>query len=68
MIFGISPGEYKITYSYRDKAGNLSILATRNVLVASLKAFQTLDAKIDKNGSVQFGAELPQVKIIISQK
>ena len=61
MIFGILPGEYKLTYFYRDKAGNLSNLATRRVLVVSpIKAFvQTLDAKIDKNGIVQFGAEVP---------
>ena len=61
MIFSIQPGEYKLIYSYRDKAGNLSNLATRRVLVVSpIKAFvQTLDAEIDKNGSVQFGAEVP---------
>ena len=61
MIFGILPGEYKLIYFYRDKAGNLSNLATRRVLVVSpIKVFvQTLDAEIDKNGSVQFGAEVP---------
>ncbi len=60
MIFGILPGEYKLSYLYRDQAGNLSNLATRTLLVIhpTKPIVQTLVATIDKNGSVQFGAEI----------
>ena len=60
MIFGILPGEYKLSYLYRDQAGNLSNLATRTLWVIhpTKPIVQTLTASIDENGSVQFGAEI----------
>ena len=60
MLFGIKTGEYKLSYLYRDQAGNLSNLATRTLLVIhpTKPIVQTLTASIDENGSVQFGAEI----------
>jgi hypothetical protein len=60
MIFAILPGEYKLSYLYRDQAGNPSNLATRTLLVIhpTKPIVQTLTASIDENGSVQFGAEI----------
>ena len=60
MIFAIQTGEYKLNYVYKDQAGNLSNLATRTLLIIhpTKPIVQTLNAIIDENGSVQFGAEI----------
>jgi hypothetical protein len=60
MIFAIKTGEYTLSYQYRDQAGNPSNLATRTLLVIhpTKPIVQTLSARIDENGSVQFGAEI----------
>ena len=60
MIFAIQTGEYKLNYLYKDQAGNLSNLATRTLLIIhpTKPIVQTLNAIIDENGSVQFGAEI----------
>jgi len=60
MIFATQTGEYKLNYVYKDQAGNLSNLATRTLLIIhpTKPIVQTLNAIIDENGSVQFGAEI----------
>ena len=60
MLFAIKTGEYQLTYQYRDQAGNLSNLAIRTLLIIhpTKPIVQTLNAIIDENGSVQFGAEI----------
>ena len=61
LIFGQKTGEYKLTYTYIDQAGNPSNSITRSILFIkpSPPIIQTLHARIDENGSVQFGAEVP---------
>jgi hypothetical protein len=60
MLFGIQTGEYKLNYVYKDQAGNLSNLVSRTLLIIhpTKPIVQTLNAIIDENGSVQFGAEI----------
>ena len=60
MLFAIKTGEYKLSYLYKDQAGNPSNLATRTLLIIhpTKPIVQTLNAIIDENGSVQFGAEI----------
>ena len=61
LIFGHKTGEYKLTYSYIDQAGNPSNSITRTIffIKPSTPIIQTLPARIDENGSVQFIAEVP---------